>query len=127
MTAFEPRVVTAWFASFFVLFFGLLLLRCFIPALATVVIFGAIFAAAYHLYLEMPGRKEENERFIREWRAQLEERWAKHPPLVRSVTYYMRRAPFEPRAALTLLIVVVALIVFVAFVSPHLGFLSPPR
>ena len=87
MTVFEPRVVVAWFATFFALFFGFLLIGFFIPALVTVFIFGAIFAAAYHLYTLMPGRKEENERFVREWRAHLEKRWAERPTVARSVTY----------------------------------------
>jgi hypothetical protein len=120
MTVFEPRVVVAWFATFFALFFGFLIIGFFIPALVTIVVFGAVFAAAYHLYTLMPGRKEENERFIREWRAHLEKRWGERPTVARSVTYYMRRAPFEPSAAIGLLVVLVALILIIALVTIYL-------
>jgi len=123
MMVFEPRVVVAWFATFFALFFGFLLIGFFIPALVTVVVFGAVFAAAYHLYMQMPGRKEENERFIREWRAHLEKRWAERPTVTHSVTYYIRRAPFEPGAAIGLLIALVVLILIIALVTIYLPFL----
>ncbi len=120
MMVFEPKVVVAWFATFFVLFFGFLLIGFFVPALATVVIFSAVFAAAYNLYMEIPGRKEENERFIREWRANLERRWAERPTAVRSVTYYMRMAPFEPSAAIALLVALVVLILVIALLTIYL-------
>ena len=125
MMVFEPRVVVAWFATFFVLFFGFLLIGFFIPALVTIVIFGAVFAAAYHMYTLMPGRKEENERFIREWRAQLEKRWAERPALARSVTHYMRRAPFEPSAAIGLLVALAVLILITAVLTVYLPLLLP--
>jgi len=117
---FEPKIVAAWFSTFFILFFAFIALGFFIPALLTVVLFGSVFFAAYHLYLMLPGREEENERFLREWRKHLEERWASHPPLVRSVNYYVRSAPFNPLAAITMLIVLVLLLLIIALVSPYL-------
>lgn len=123
MMVFEPRVVVAWFATFFALFFGFLLIGFFIPALVTVVVFSSVFAAAYHLYMQMPGRKEENERFIREWQANLEKRRAERPSVSHSVTYYMRRAPFDPGAAIGLLVALVVIILIIALVTIYLPFL----
>jgi hypothetical protein len=119
MTFFEPRIVVAWFATFFTLFFGFLLLGFYIPALATIVIFGAVFATAYHLYTLLPGRSEENERFMRELRANLERRWAERPSAVRSATHYLRKAPFEPGAAIGLLIALVIITLLIAFLTVY--------
>ena len=79
----------------------------------------------------MPGRSEENERFIREWKANLERRWAERPPMVRSATHYLRRAPFDPGAAIALLVALVILILVITFLTifapPIVDVLSWPR
>jgi len=62
---FDPKVVVAWFSTFFILFFSFIAFGLFIPALLAVVFFGSVFFGAYHLYMMLPGRIEENEEFMR--------------------------------------------------------------
>jgi hypothetical protein len=114
---FDPKVVVAWFSTFFILFFSFIAFGLFIPALLAVVFFGSVFFGAYHLYMMLPGRIEENEEFMREWRKHLEERWAARPPLVRSVDYYVRSAPFNPQAAIGLLVALVLLLLIIALLT----------
>jgi len=117
MTVFQPRIVIAWFAAFFTLFFAFFLLGFYIPALLTVVVFGAVFFAAYHLYMSLPGRASENEEFMRQLRARLEERWSRHPSAVRSMDYYLMRAPFDLRASLVFLGLIVVFLCACAALS----------
>lgn len=117
---FDPKIVVAWFSTFLILFFSFIAFGLFVPALLTVVFFGSVFFGAYHLYMELPGRAEENEEFMREWRKHLEDRWATRPPLVRSVDYYVRSAPFNPLAAIVMLVMLVIILVSIALLMPYL-------
>ena len=80
------------FLAFAVLFVVAFATGQHFASLVIVFTFAAVFAAAYYVYAETPGRRDESERIVQALREQWRRRWEERPPIVQDADYYLRRA-----------------------------------